>query len=196
PPSRAYEAPTPGSGWASTPGGNYSEAGTPRDSNLAYVNAPSPYMPSTPSGQPMTPSSGFYIPGTPGGQPMTPGTGGLDIMSPVIGADNEGPWFMPDILVNVHKSGDETLGIIQEVLQDGSCKVGLGLNGSGDTIIVMPSEMEIVPPRKSDKIKIMGGSLRGVTGKLIGVDGTDGIVRIDDSLDVKILDLVMLAKLP
>ncbi|KAB1671507.1 hypothetical protein [Gossypium barbadense] len=84
PPSRAYEAPTPGSGWASTPGGNYSEAGTPRDSNLAYANAPSPYMPSTPSGQPMTPSSGFYIPGTPGGQPMTPGTGGLDIMSPVI----------------------------------------------------------------------------------------------------------------
>ncbi|PPD80564.1 hypothetical protein GOBAR_DD22507 [Gossypium barbadense] len=192
PPSRAYEAPTPGSGWASTPGGNYSEAGTPRDSNLAYANAPSPYMPSTPSGQPMTPSSGFYIPGTPGGQPMTPGTGGLDIMSPVIGADNEGPWFMPDILVNVHKSGDETLGIIQEVLQDGSCKVGLGLNGSGDTIIVMPSEMEIVPPRKSDKIKIMGGSLRGVTGKLIGVDGTDGIVRIDDSLDVKILDLDLL----
>ena len=72
----------------------------------------------------------------------------------------------------------------------------LGSNGSGDTVIVLPSEMEIVPPRKSDKIKIMGGSLRGFTGKLIGVDGTDGIVRIDDSLDVKILDLVILAKLP
>ncbi|XVF64412.1 hypothetical protein PTKIN_Ptkin09bG0167100 [Pterospermum kingtungense] len=196
PPSRAYEAPTPGSGWASTPGGNYSEAGTPRDSSSAYANAPSPYMPSTPSGQPMTPGSGSYIPGTPGGQPMTPGTGGLDVMSPVIGADNEGPWFIPDILVNVRKSGDETLGVIQEVLPDGSCKVGLGSNGSGDKIIALPSEMEIVPPRKSDKIKIMGGSLRGFTGKLIGVDGTDGIVRIDDSLDVKILDLVILAKLP
>ncbi|XP_017981450.1 PREDICTED: putative transcription elongation factor SPT5 homolog 1 [Theobroma cacao] len=196
PPSRAYEAPTPGSGWASTPGGNFSEAGTPRDSSSAYANAPSPYMPSTPSGQPMTPSSGSYIPGTPGGQPMTPGTGGLDIMSPVIGTDNEGPWFMPDILVNVRKSGDETLGVIQEVLPDGSCKVALGSNGSGDTVIALPSEMEIVAPRKSDKIKIMGGSLRGVTGKLIGVDGTDGIVRIDDSLDVKILDLVILAKLP
>ena len=36
PPSGAYEAPTPGSGWASTPGGNYSEAGTPRDSSSAY----------------------------------------------------------------------------------------------------------------------------------------------------------------
>ncbi|KAE8731825.1 putative transcription elongation factor SPT5-like protein 2 [Hibiscus syriacus] len=191
PPSRAYEAPTPGSGWAGTPGDNYNEAGTPRDSTSAYANAPSPYMPSTPSGQPITLSSGSYIPGTPGGQPMTPGTG-LDMMSPVIGADSEGPLFMPDILVNVRKSGDETLGIIQE---DGSCKVALGSHGSGDSVIAMPSEMEIVPPRKSDKIIIMGGSLRGATGKLIGVDGTDGIVRIDDSLDVKILDLVILAKL-
>lgn len=82
------------------------------------------------------------------------------------------------------------------VIQDGSCKVALGSSGSGDTVIAMPSEMEIIPPKKSDKIKIMGGSLRGLTGKLIGVDGTDGIVRIDDSLDVKILDLVILAKLP
>ncbi|XP_038994464.1 putative transcription elongation factor SPT5 homolog 1 isoform X2 [Hibiscus syriacus] len=218
PSSRAYEAPTPGSGWASTPGGCYSEAGTPRDSSSAYgcflsyfcyfnicilcysyymfvaANAPSPYMPSTPSGQPMTPSLGPYIPGTPGGQPMTPGTG-LDAMSPVIGPESEGPWFMPDILVNVHKSGDETHGVIQEILPDGSCKVALGSSGSGDAIIALPSEMEIVPPKKSDKIKIMGGSLRGLTGKLIGVDGTDGIVRIDDSLDVKILDLVTLAKL-
>ncbi|KAK8633180.1 hypothetical protein V6N13_014028 [Hibiscus sabdariffa] len=31
-PHRAYEAPTPGSGWASTPGSSYSEAGTPKDS--------------------------------------------------------------------------------------------------------------------------------------------------------------------
>ena len=38
PPSRIYEAPTPGSGWANTPGGNYSEAGTPRDSSHAYGN--------------------------------------------------------------------------------------------------------------------------------------------------------------
>lgn len=33
----------------------------------------------------MTPSSASYLPGTPGGQPMTPGTGGLDMMSPVLG---------------------------------------------------------------------------------------------------------------
>uniref|UniRef100_A0A2N9GSU0 Transcription elongation factor SPT5 n=1 Tax=Fagus sylvatica TaxID=28930 RepID=A0A2N9GSU0_FAGSY len=181
PPSRTYEAPTPGSGWASTPGGNYSEAGTPRDSSSAYANAPSPYLPSTPGGQPMTPNSASYLPGTPGGQPMTPGTGGLDAMSPVIGGDNEGPYFMPDILVNVRRSGeDSVIGIVREVLPDGSCRIVLGSSGNGEIITALPNEMDIVVPRKNDKIKIMAGLLRGAMGKLIGVDGSDGIVKMDN----------------
>uniref|UniRef100_M1CBH2 Suppressor of ty n=1 Tax=Solanum tuberosum TaxID=4113 RepID=M1CBH2_SOLTU len=196
PRSRAYEAPTPGSGWTNTPSGNYSDAGTPRDNGSAYANAPSPYLPSTPGGQPpMTPSSA-YIPGTPGGQPMTPGSGGLDMMSPIGGGDTEGPWLLPDILVNVRKSNDDTvIGVVHEVLADGSCSVGLGSSGNGDTIIAHPTEIDIIVPKKSDKIKIMGGPQRGATGKLIGVDGTDGIVKVDDTLDVKILDMVLLAKL-
>lgn len=48
------------------------------------ANAPSPYVPSTPVGQPMTPSSASYLPGTPG-QPMTPGNVGMDVMSPMGG---------------------------------------------------------------------------------------------------------------
>ncbi|XP_076924579.1 putative transcription elongation factor SPT5 homolog 1 [Bidens hawaiensis] len=196
PRSRAYEAPTPGSGWANTPGGSYSDAGTPRDTTPTYGNAPSPYLPSTPGGQPpMTPSSAF-LPGTPGGQPMTPGAGGLDMMSPVVGGDSDGPWFLPDILVNVCRSGEEpVLGVIREVLLDGACRIGLGASGNGEIITASPSEIEVVVPRKSDKIKIMGGGQRGATGKLIGVDGTDGIVKVDDTLDVKILDMVILAKL-
>lgn len=53
--------------------------------SLSLGNAASPYVPSTPGGQPMTPSSNSYLPGTPGGQPMTPGNVGLDVMSPAIG---------------------------------------------------------------------------------------------------------------
>ncbi|CAA0831668.1 Putative transcription elongation factor SPT5 homolog 1 [Striga hermonthica] len=223
-PSRAYEAPTPGSGWTNAPNNNYNDAGTPRDSGSAYANAPSPYLPSTPGGQPpMTPSSA-YLPGTPGGQPMTPGSGGLDMMSPVVGklcsyfylvsinnlvsnyyvlkfasfagGDNEGPWFLPEILVNVRRAGeDSSLGVIKDVLPDGSCRVGLGSSGNGEMVTVLPSEIEVVPPRKAEKIKIMGGAHRGATGKLIGIDGTDGIVKVDDTLDVKILDMVILAKL-
>ncbi|KAK9271116.1 hypothetical protein L1049_026705 [Liquidambar formosana] len=194
PPSRIYEAPTPGSGWANTPGGSYSDAGTPRDSTPTYANAPSPYLPSTPGGQPMTPNSASYLPGTPGGQPMTLGTGGLDAMSP-IGVDNEGPWFMPDILVNLRRAGEDTaMGVIREVLPDGSCRVGLGSNGNGEMVTALPNEIEIVVPRKSDKIKIISGLQCGTTGKLIGVDGTDGIVKVDDTLDVKILEMFRLAK--
>ncbi|CAI9115613.1 OLC1v1016567C2 [Oldenlandia corymbosa var. corymbosa] len=182
PPSRAYEAPTPG----------YAEAGTPRD-----ANAPSPYLPSTPGGQPpMTPSSA-YLPGTPGGQPMTPGSGGLDMMSPVLGGDNEGPWLLPDILVNIRRQGEDVdTGIVREVLPDGSCRVALGSGDNGDVITALPNEIEVIAPRKSDKIKIMGGTHRGATGKLIGIDGTDGIVKLDITFDVKILDLDILAKLP
>lgn len=80
------------------------------------------------------------------------------------------------------------------LLQDGSCRVALGSSGNGETVTVFPNEVEAVVPRKSDKIKIMGGAYRGSTGKLIGIDGTDGIVKLDDTLDVKILDMVMLAK--
>ncbi|KAL5975076.1 hypothetical protein ACLOJK_031752 [Asimina triloba] len=195
PPARPYEAPTPGSGWVTTPGGNYSEAGTPRDSSPAYANAPSPYLPSTP-GQPMTPSSASYLPGTPGGQPMTPGNVGLDVMSPAIGGEGENNWLLPDILVNVRKPGDDMgIGVVRDVLADGSCKVELGSSGNGEMVTALPTELEVVVPKKSDKIKIMSGAQRGLTGKLIGIDGSDGIVKVDDTLDVKILDMIILAKL-
>ncbi len=53
-----------------------------------WAAAPSPYLPGTPGGPPMTPGITSYLPGTPGGQPMTPGTGALDPTSPAIGMYN------------------------------------------------------------------------------------------------------------
>ena len=41
----------------------------------------------------------------------------------------------------------------------------------------------------------MGGPQRGQTGRLVGIDGSDGIVKVDEYLDVKILDMNILAKL-
>ncbi|KAK7858872.1 putative transcription elongation factor spt5 like protein 1 [Quercus suber] len=150
-------------------------------SSSPYVNAPSPYLPSTPN-------SASYL-------PSTPETGGLDTMSPVIGGDNEGPYFMPDIVVNVRRLGEKesAVGIVREVLMDGSCRIVLSENG--ETMTALPDEMGVVAPRKNDKVKIMAGVHRGTTGKLIGVDGSDGIVKVDDSRDVKIIELILLAKL-
>ncbi|KAK3131898.1 hypothetical protein QOZ80_6AG0513120 [Eleusine coracana subsp. coracana] len=192
PPARPYEAPTPGSGWANTPGVNFNDAPTPREN---YANAPSPYVPSTPVGQPMTPNSASYLPGTPGGQPMTPGNVGMDIMSPIIGGEGDGSWLLPDVLVNVLRAGDDGPGVVKEVLADGSCRVALGSSGNGDIVTVLPNEVEVIRPKKSDRIKIMNGNFRGYTGKLIGIDGSDGIVKLDDTYEVKILDMVILAKL-
>ena len=80
-------------------------------------------------------------------------------------------------------------------LQDGSCRVALGSSGNGEIVTVLPNELEVVRPKKSDKIKIMNGNFRGYSGKLIGIDGSDGIVKLDDTYEVKILDMVILAKL-
>ncbi|KAJ1688274.1 hypothetical protein LUZ63_019664 [Rhynchospora breviuscula] len=192
PPARPYEAPTPGSGWTNTPGGNFNDAPTPRDS---YANAPSPYVPSTPVGQPMTPSSAAYLPGTPG-QPMTPGNVGMDVMSPMGGGEGDMVWYVPDVLVNVLRPGEDSEpGVIREVLPDGSYRVAMGASGDGEIYIVTQTDVEVIRPKKSEKIKVMNGSLRGSTGKLIGVDGSDGIVKLDGSFDVKILDMNLLAKM-
>ena len=78
--------------------------------------------------------------------------------------------------------------------QDGSCRVALGSQGNGDELIATANELEVVWPTKNEKLKIMNGSMCGVMGKLIGVDGSVGIVRVEGSLDVKIVDLVALAK--
>nr|GEZ61595.1 putative transcription elongation factor SPT5 homolog 1 [Tanacetum cinerariifolium] len=54
---------------------------------------------------------------------------------------------------------------------DGACRVALGASGNGEIITASPNEIQVVPPQKSDKIKIIGGAQRRATGKLIGVDG-------------------------
>ncbi|KAG7573568.1 Spt5 transcription elongation factor N-terminal [Arabidopsis suecica] len=177
-----YEASTPGSGWGSgTPSrSSYSDAGTP----INNANAPSP----------MTPSSASYLPTTPGGQPMTPGTD-LDVMSHDLGGDAE-TRFVPGILVNVHKAGEDSKpGVIRDVLPDGSCVVALGHRGEGETIMATQNKVSLVCPKKNERVKILGGKYGGSTGKVIGEDGWDGIVKLDESLDVKIMKLAILAKL-
>ncbi|CAL9232015.1 unnamed protein product, partial [Arabidopsis halleri] len=116
--------------------------------------------------------------------------------------------FLPDILVNVHTAGlDSEVGVIRDVsllsnanilpmcyfCRDGMCKVSLGASDEGDTIMVTPSELKIVRPRKNDHVKILGGSYLGFTGKLVGIDGLDAIVKIEDNIDIKILALAIVA---
>jgi transcription elongation factor SPT5 len=62
-------------------------------------------------------------------------------------------------------------------------------------VTVLPNELELIMPKKSDMIKILSGNFRGFMGELIGIDGSDGIVKLDDTDELKILDMLILAKL-
>ncbi|XP_024532510.1 putative transcription elongation factor SPT5 homolog 1 isoform X2 [Selaginella moellendorffii] len=184
--TRSYEAPTPGSGWANTPG-SYADSGSPVEAVAHYGNPSSPYLPGTPGALPMTPA----VPGTPGGQPMTPGSGVLDPTSPATGFNMhelEKQWGLPELMVTLRRNGDTTIGVIEEVLPDGYCRLSIG----DDTVTVSHSEIEIVQPEKNDRIKVVYGEFRGVSGKLIGIDSDDGIVRT--GTDVKILNMKFLGK--
>lgn len=57
------------------------------------------------------------------------------------------------------------------------------------------NKVSLVCPKKNERVKILGGKYGGSTGKVIGEDGWDGIVKLDESLDVKIMKLAILAKL-
>ena len=58
----------------------------------------------------------------------------------------------------------------------------------------MPSEdLEAVLAQKNSSVMILQGELKGNTGKLIGIDGRDGIVKMDMNQDIKIVDMPSLA---
>ena len=58
----------------------------------------------------------------------------------------------------------------------------------------MPAEdLEAVPAQKNSSVIILSGELNGSTGKLIGIDGRDGIVKMDLNSDIKIVDMPLLA---
>ena len=89
---------------------------------------------------------------------------------------------------------ERTLGVVQHVNMDGTYIIAMGEEGkSGDERTANLIDLEIVPPKQHDSVKILGGELRGSTGKLIGVDGQEGIVRVDNN-DVKLVDISNLGR--
>ncbi|KAK9811747.1 hypothetical protein WJX72_009461 [[Myrmecia] bisecta] len=176
---------TPGFGHVRTP---YADGATPVDHTPTY----SPSMGPTP-GTVATPELGG-----------TPGTPGLDGMSPGMdhGGDHGQDWTHWDSLAVQLPTGE--CGVVRNMAPDGRCQVALGsLDAEGN--LSVPPDAQLVPqngsdlvlmqPRSKNTIKIVRGELRGQTGQLIGVDNTDGIVKLDHNLDIKILDMSTLGRL-
>ena len=174
----------------------------------------------TPGGYGVTPGGYGVTPGgygvTPGGYGVTPG--GYDAPSGNVPAgernalpsDYAGP-FIPGVVVRLSNG---TQGYVVSVGPAGSSfKVKVGATRLRDGVEVLESvskaspvetvkeyEMTAIKPEKKEHIIVIANSeddtapTRGELGQLISVDGIDGVVRLNSSGDVVILDMSLLAR--
>jgi len=100
----------------------------------------------------------------------------------------------PALPVNIQVKliADGRKGTLVEV--DG-LSYGVEIEQGEPLLKVHRDEVEVVRPAKKDRLVIVKGELQGQTGTLIGIDGTDGIVKMTTNSDIKILDLKSCAKL-
>lgn len=92
-------------------------------------------------------------------------------------------------------TASERQGILREILPEGGFKVQIGTGSDPvEFVTAQLADLELIAPRKGDNIKIVTGEFRGLTGKLIGIDGSDGIVKLEENMDIKILDMSNLGK--
>jgi len=106
--------------------------------------------------------------------------------------ETEGKWCTTDVRVRISTGQgapyDDMIGVIREVNDyDTNCMVEL--EKSKDRVSVPKASLHLEPPKKKDRVKVLGGEHREEIGLLIGIDGLDGIVKMDENSDIKILDL-------
>jgi transcription elongation factor SPT5 len=153
----------------------------------SYQITPSPgYSPSPlVYGQsPLTPSGSF--------NPQTPGAG----LEGYAGAHQAHEWQTTGIEVSIKESLPDPglrrqIGIIRNVLV-GTC--ALFLIQEERTVNVPSEHLALVIPRTGDRVKVISGEYREQVGKLASVDGSDGVVDLDNH-DIKLFPLASLAKL-
>lgn len=204
PSPHSYDAtPSPASAYAyqATP-----SPGTANPSPLNYQHSPAgSYAAPTPSPgqyQPTPSPLDYTSPLTPGGSiaasPMNyraPGSVGSTMGGGDHGGVGQQEWQTTDIIVQVKQNDDEGLvgkqGVIRSIT-GGLCNVYIA--DEGRTVTIPNNNIEPVLPSRSDKVKVILGEDREATGELISIDDKDGIVRMDQDKQLKILQLRFLGK--
>lgn len=177
--------------------------GTPYDTPATPSDPQTPHTPSTPYGgaavvytpEPHTPytpvSAGYQMPNTPNPSTPTPFTP-TSPMTYSATSSYAAPvmdWVQPGMDV-VWQGRDGVSGRVIEVTPGGV--VTLAANGS--SIPNVPAmELKPVTPAKNDTLMIIAGESKGQVGTLLGVDGTDGIVKMG-SHDINIIEMSSLCR--
>uniref|UniRef100_H2Y419 Transcription elongation factor SPT5 n=1 Tax=Ciona savignyi TaxID=51511 RepID=H2Y419_CIOSA len=149
--------------------------------------SPSGYHP-TPSPldytSPLTPGGG--ITPSPLGNYGTPGSVGSLMDQGVVTE-----WQSVDIVVRVKQTHEDSSAAGK--IGGGLCNVYI--DEIQRTVSVPGNNLEPVIPVKNDKVKVILGEDRETTGELISIDDKDGIVRMDQDKQLKILQLRFLGKI-
>jgi len=179
-------------GMHSSRGPQTPDIGTPN-----YGASPATFLPGhTPTAYgagatPKTSGTPYEMGGFDGATPHDVATpGGMDG-----GISDIGAWlvYAQNVVVQISGgaySGRE--GVIQSALQSGESTVTVHIDG--EEVQIPVADVQRMAPGKKDEIKVVSGQQAGETGKLIGIDGEDGIVKMDTNSDIKILDLESLCK--
>lgn len=132
---------------------------------------------------------------TPGShQPSPYARGASGAIGDTLGSSD---WYSPDIEVLI-KDTHEDSGLIGQIgvvrgVTPGMCSVFLP---DEDRTVNIPAEhLQPVQPVRGDKVKVIMGEDRDLTGSLLSIDSQEGVVKLDPSGDVKMLQLKYLCKM-
>jgi transcription elongation factor SPT5 len=107
-------------------------------------------------------------------------------------------WYSPDIEVVIKDSHEDTglcgqIGVVRGVTP-GMCSVFL--HEEERTVNIAADHLAPVVPSRGDKVKvILGDEDKEQTGQLLSIDSQEGVVKLDHSGDVKMLQLKYLCKM-
>ena len=178
--SAALAGPTPGAGYGVTPGADYTGATpggygiTPGGYDAPRVEDPVP-VPAAPVAAWPEDYMGRFIPGVV--VRLSSGAQGY-----VTSVGPGGSTFQVKIGTVRVRDGVEVLETVPKTAQEET---------------VTEDELEIVKPENKSRVIVVTaaeGANRGETGRLISIDGVDGVLRLDSSSDVVILDMACLAR--
>ncbi|XP_068702308.1 transcription elongation factor SPT5-like [Montipora capricornis] len=184
-----YGTPNP-----ATPGG-YGGPYTPNTPGGGMYGSEPSYSPytQTPSpagyGNPMTPGSVAPIsPASPAFNPLTPGASM---------EETNADWVTTDIEVRINENHEDPQlmdkkGVVRSVAGN-TCTVYL--YDEKRDVSVSINNVDPGEPVKQDKVKVIMGDDRERVGTLINIDDPDGIIKMDQTEQLKILPLKFLAKL-
>lgn len=63
------------------------------------------------------------------------------------------------------------------------------------TVSIAADHLQPVQPSRGDRVKVIMGDDRDSTGSLLSIDSQEGVVKLDQNGDVKMLQLKYLCKL-